>query len=397
MQLDVSKINDQTFSLTPFSKNFRLAKTKKYVKGTLEELGATVQSKGGKSLVGRETENFLTVSLTGEYLFEGELEDRSYQKDFQYFKDYDLKLYAMLRDLFATTNISFTYIRLGVPLTATDFEKYEKKLKRKIPAAVKEFYSIFGELRILWDYRTPYNNTGRSADLNVWNLDYRDNHKGSFQILPLKTVLFEKWEDEAYCLGVGSDLKIFDSSSEYHMVALDVTAEGNPMVYRGDDHGVQFREAAPFLFTDYMDLCLGLYGTRERFAYFHLHGSNSNKSEQEVADAIAGRVVVDINNDAFLAPKLEAAKAAAETALAAGDAALLQKEIQEHDLHTLQMPLFYYYLIEVDRLNQNADSFAKRVAYHVQDGSFDWQAYEHKYADDPIFESKPYLKVKKKF
>lgn len=399
MQLDSNKVKGQTFSITTFSKKFRLAKTKKYVKGALEELGASVEAKGGKQLIGRETESFGTVNQNGTFIFEGELEDRSYQQNFQYFKNIDLKLYDMLRSLLATTNVRFTFIRLGVPVKAAEFEKLEKKLKRKIPTAVKEFYSIFGELRILWDYRTPYKDTARSADLKSWNIDYHDNHKGSLQILPLKTVLFEKWQDEAYCFDVGVNLKIFDTSTEYHMVALDIMAEDNPLVYRGEDHGVQFREATPFLFTEYIDLCIGLYGIRDRMGYFQSAtlASAYNKSDQEVADAIAGKVKVDINNDVYLQPKIEAAKKAAEAALVAEDGKLLNHQISEHDLHSLDSSLFYYYLIEVDRLKKNASSFAQRVAYQITDSNFDWQAYEEKYAGDAIFESKEYIKAKKKF
>ncbi|MGH1338781.1 MAG: hypothetical protein ACRBFS_21885 [Aureispira sp.] len=399
MQLDPKKIKGETFSLTTLSKKFRIASSKKYVKGALEELGGIVNTKGGKQLIGRETTNFGTSNKNGTFIFEGELEDRSYQQDFKHFKDIDLKLYDMLRELLATTNIKFTFIRIGVPVKEAEFEKLEKKLKRKIPAAVKEFYSIFGELRILWDYRTPYKDTGRSANLKSWNIDYRDNHKGSFQILPLKMVLFEKWEDEAYCFDVGSELKLFDTSSEYHPVALDITDEGDPFVYRGEDHGIQFREASPFLFTDYIKLCIGLYGTRERLRYFQLMGlgSNYNKTDQEIAEAIAGKVVVDINNDAYIQPKLDAAKTSAENALADKDGERLLSSIQKHDLHTLNAPLFYAYLIDVDRLKQNAASFAQRVTHQVKDENFDWEAYEAKYANDPIFESKEYLKAKKKF
>lgn len=399
MQLDANKIKGQTFSITTFSKKFRLAKTKKYVKGALEELGGTVTNKGGKQLIGRETENFLTANKTGEYIFEGELEDRSYQKDFNYFKDIDLKLYAMLRELIAATNIRFTYIRIGVPVGATDMEKLEKKLQRKIPAAVKEFYSIFGELRILWDNRMPYKDTARSASLKAWNIDYRDNHQGSLQILPLKTVLFEQWDAEQYCFDVGTDLKLFDTSMEYYPVALDISDEGDPFVYRGEDHGIQFREASPFLFTDYIDLCINHYGTRDRMGYFHLMGAGSayNKTEEEREAAIKNRVAVDFNNDAYFQPKLDAAKAAAATALATNDHTLIAKAIQEHDLHSLEMPLFYYYWIEVDRLKGDAASFANRVGHQIKDANFDWQAYEEKYAGDAIFASKEYLKAKKKF
>lgn len=395
MKLDKRKIENQTFSVSKFSKKFRLAKTKKYVGGTLQELGATIVKEGGKCLVGRETENFYTAFANADYVFEGELEDRSYQESFEYFKNFDLKFYDMMRGLLATDNISFTYISIGAPLVEEDFAKLEKKLKRSIPKAVKEFYSIFGELRILWKHRNPYINTGRNASKKAWNLDYHDNHVGSFQILPLKTVLFEKWEDERYCFDVGADLKIFDTSSDYHMVALDISDEGDPLVYRGEDHGIQFREASPMLFTKYMDLCLGLYGTRERLGYFQLPGATHNKSEAEIQAAIAGKADIDINNDAFILPKIEEITTKVDKAISIENYKLAQDQLM--DLHGLRQPLFDRYMIDLDRLQQKEDAFAKRIAYAVKDKKFDWQAYEQTNQGDPIFESKAYLKVKKAF
>jgi hypothetical protein len=396
MQLDQSKIKGQTFSLTGFSKKFRIAKTKSTVKGAIESLGGTIEYQGGKSLIGRETENFHSLHTEGDYIFEGELEDRSYQKDFEYFKDFDLKFYDMMRELLATTNISFSYIRIGVPVTAEQFEKLEKKLKRPIPKAVKEFYSIFGELRVLWKHRHPYTDTGRSASSKVWNMDYHDNHIGSFQILPLRTVLFEKWDNESYCFDVGTELKIFDTSTEYHMVALDVTDEGNPLVYRGEDHGVQFREASPLLFTEYLNLCLGLYGTRDRMQYFHLFGGSAyNKSEKEVAEAIAGKATVDINNEAYIVTKVKEISALVDKAIEDKDYPLA--ESKAFDLHDLRSTVYDSYMINLQRLKQNGDTFANRISHAVRRGEFDWQAYEKKHKGDPIFESEAYLKVKEDF
>lgn len=395
MNLFTNQIKDQIFSISKFSKKFRIAKSKSTVKSTLESLGGTVNTTGGKCLIGRETERFYTAFCYDDYVFEGELEDRSYQNDFTYFKDFDIKLYDMIRELLATTNISITYIRLGVPVSEEEFEKLEKKLKKPIPKAVKEFYSLFGEIRILWTHRTPYTDTGRSASLKAWNMDYRDNHIGSFQILPLKTVLFEKWEAEEYCFGVGSDLKIFDTSSEYHMVALDITDGDNPLVYRGEDHGIDFKEASPMLFTDYLHLCLGLSGMRDRMEYFRLLINATNKSPEEVKEAIAGTAKVDINNDAYLIPKINELRQEIDPLYAKGEFEAASDKVM--DLHSLDEQLFIEYRLDRDRLEQNEEGFASRMKYGVKDRRFDWQAYEEKHTGDPIFESKLYLKEKKKF
>ncbi len=397
MKLDEKKLKGNTFSISGFSKKFRIAKSKSTVKGTLEASGATVDKKGGKCLIGRETENFMTAFTNADYVFEGELEDRSYQDNFQYFKDIDLKFYDMMRKLLATDNIRFSFIRIGVPVTEAEFEKLEKKLKRPIPAAVKEFYSIFGEIRVLWDSRNPYKKTGVTAGSKSWSLDYHDNHTGAFQILPLKTVLFEKWDKEEYCFDVGTDLKIFDPSSDYHMVALDITSEGNPMVYRGEDHGVQFRESAPFSFTDYINLTIGLYGTRERFSYFQMTDFNSahNKSEAEIKAAITGKAAVDINNDAYLLPAIKEITTVVDAAIEQGDYdAALNKVL---DLHNLRYSLFIDYKIDLARLKGEAADFAKSIFYYAKDAGFDWEAYEKEHAQNSIFEDKEYLKAKKKY
>lgn len=328
-------------------------------------------------------------------IFEGELEDRSYQKDFEYFKDFDLKFYDMMRKLLKTDNISFSHIQIEEGLTEADFEKLEKKFKRPIPKAVKEFYSIFGELRILWKHRNPYIDTGVSASKTVWNMDFRDNHFGSLQILPLSRVLFEAWDDEKYCLGVGTDLKIFDTSSDYHMVALDVTHEGNPFVYRGEDHGVQFNEATPLLFTEYMDLCIGLFGIKERMRYFQTPGFNNDKSENELEDAIAGKIEIDLNNDVYVNEKVQEITTLIDQAISKKDF----KEAQNHvmELHNLKKTLFARYMLDLDRLQQLDSDFSKRMSYAVKEQEIDWAEYEETHKGDPIFESKDYLKVKKKF
>lgn len=69
MILAENKIKDTVFSISGFSKKFKIAKNKGFVKGALEELGGIVESKGGKSIIGKETSNFLTAFANEDYYF----------------------------------------------------------------------------------------------------------------------------------------------------------------------------------------------------------------------------------------------------------------------------------------------------------------------------------------
>ena len=227
MDLQKTIIEGKTFTLHSQSKKFRLGKSKNTVGGLLEEQGGAVINFSNKKepydyvLIGRETENFSPHRRKVAYIFEGELLDRTHISQFEYFPDLDIKFYDMLRTIFKEDNIDISCLSIGNPLTESDFLAYEKKLKRKIPKAVKEFYSVFGEIKLLWKFRKPYERSG--IRVKGWNIDYYDNHFGSFQILPLKTVLFEKWNNPDYCLEVGEDLKIFDFSYDFYPMAFDLS------------------------------------------------------------------------------------------------------------------------------------------------------------------------------
>jgi hypothetical protein len=300
----------------------------------------------------------------------------------------------MLRKLFVEKNVDLSYLVIGNPLTEEDFAKYEKKLKRKIPQAVKEFYSIFGEIRLLWSFRTPYERTGVSASRTTWNRDYYDSHVGSFQILPLKTVLFEKWDDPKYCFGVGTDLKIFDSSSEYHMIALDITDEGNPMSYRGEDHHILFDETAPFSFTDYIHLSINLFGKRERFDYFHLYMSTQyNKSKEEVQAAINGTVEVDLKNKAAIEEKVK------ET-ITKVKALLKAKKYEEaseasYDVYDADRNVFITLILDIAREKNDVPLFISKLKNAIKFHDFDVEIYEKYVGGDVFFEGEEYLVWKK--
>ena len=178
------------------SNKFTIANKKTEVKLLLEQSGATVKKLNKEEdiylLIGRD----LLVSGRNyyhnrKYLFDDELLEHQ-DNELTFFPNLRNDFYTMLRGLLERKDLYVHYFSVGKPLTEEDFGKYEKKLKRKIPLAIKEFYSVFGHIQLLWDYSQPYVNRGVRAG-KAWNVDAYDNHIGSIQILPLHTVLFENW------------------------------------------------------------------------------------------------------------------------------------------------------------------------------------------------------------
>lgn len=55
------------------------------------------------------------------------------------------------------------------------------------------------------------------------------------------------------------------------------------------------------------------------------------------------------------------------------------------------------YVLDIERLKQDAATFSIRLKNYVKAKKVDWKAYEEKHKGDPIFESKAYLKVKETF
>lgn len=246
------------------------------VKQLLESNGAVVKKLDKEAeiylLIGRD----LLVSGRNyyhnrKYLFDDELIEHQ-DNELTFFPNLRADFYNMLRGLLERKDLYVHYISIGKPLIAGDFAKYEKKLKRIIPLAVKEFYSIFGHIQLLWDYSEPYVNRGVRAG-KAWNLDSRDNHIGSIQILPLNTVLFENW-DKYVALDEGQG--VFDYYSEYYMTGLTLGETDNPTVCKGDDHGATFTDHSTMSFSDYIQLTLNMHGLKERSRYFVYYGSKND-------------------------------------------------------------------------------------------------------------------------
>jgi hypothetical protein len=163
----------------------------------------------------------------------------------------------------------------------------KKKLNKKIPLAIKEFYSLFGHIQLLWDYSEPYVNRGIKAG-KAWNLDAYDNHIGSIQILPLKTVLFENWNQY---FELDDDQKVFDFYSDYNMIALSLGSVDDPTMYKGDDHGATFEDHTTMTFYEYIYLTLNMSGLKERGDYFVYYAS-SNHPKIKLEDLIKKAITI---------------------------------------------------------------------------------------------------------
>ncbi len=279
VKLIKKEIEGRQIEIYTESKKFILANKKGDVKNMLENYGAVVKKFNKDQdiylLIGRDffvSGNYSYINR--KYLFEDELLENHLQLSF--FPNLKRDFYNMIRSLLQREDLYIHYFSIGKPLSEDDFEKYEKKLKRKIPLAVKEFYSAFGHIQILWDYKEPYVDRRVRAG-KAWNLDAYDNHIGSLQILPLKTVLFEKWDEH---FDVDNDLKIFDFYSEYNMIALDLDSGENPTMYKGDNYGNTFTDHSTMNFTDYICLTLNLHGLRERGQYFVYFASDNIPKEK---------------------------------------------------------------------------------------------------------------------
>ena len=156
------------------SNKFTIANKKTEVKLLLEQSGATVKKLNKEEdiylLIGRD----LLVSGRNyyhnrKYLFDDELIEHQ-DNELTFFPNLRNDFYNMLRGLLERKDLYVHYFSVGKPLTEEDFGKYEKKLKRKIPLAIKEFYSVFGHIQLLWDYSQPYVNRGVRAG-KAWNVD----------------------------------------------------------------------------------------------------------------------------------------------------------------------------------------------------------------------------------
>lgn len=255
---------------------------KKYSLGSKQKVKEYIENQGGfivrnkyepeefdYILIGTQISDFgysaaghLKLYPKAKILFEQELMNEL-QEENVYLKSFFQDCMDRFRDIFSHDDILVAYYSVGKPYKSEDFKKIEKKFKKNIPAAVKEFYAIFGKIKLIWSYCSV--NTKRSFynEKDAYNLisNTCGEMYGSIQILDLNKVLSEDWtkHEHAVHLKSGKSLKIFDYYSDENMAAFDFE-DDNPLVYIGEDYGATFEDCKPMPFSDYLKLIINSYG-----------------------------------------------------------------------------------------------------------------------------------------
>lgn len=255
---------------------------KKYFLGSKQKVSAYIEENGGLIirdkyepeefdyiLIGSQVNDFgymaskhLRKYPKAKILFEQELIFESLQENV-YMKSFFKNCMDRLRDIFSHNDILVAYYSVGKPYGAEDFNKIEKKLHQRIPTSIKEFYSIFGKIKLIWTYSSINVERSFYDEKDAYNLISNNCGEmfGSIQILDLKKVLFEDWTKLEHNIQIelGKSLKIFDYYSDNHMAAFDIEND-NPLVYIGDNYGATFTDCKPMLFSDYLQLVINTYG-----------------------------------------------------------------------------------------------------------------------------------------
>jgi hypothetical protein len=301
MNLLEEKIKNKTFNFVVGQiAKYRLGKNGKAVKILLESHGATIKNYASKEhdyvLLGLEHSFANLYDRTGSLIFENELIEQP-AVELKYFQGLEARFYDMLRRLYKQPNVSFDFFSIGKGLTEDDFAKIEKKFKRKLPAAVKEFYSIFGHIKLLWSFNRPSQTRRFYLDKNAHCL-HSGQHEGSIHIMPLTRVLSEDW-GKYHSIPENKNLKIFDYYSLYHMLSFELSDKDNPDIYRGEDHGVCFDHLPSLSFSTYINMVIGAYAYINRFKYLEFWTNSQQDSildEANLSQACSGFLDLDFDN-----------------------------------------------------------------------------------------------------
>ncbi|BEV04480.1 SMI1/KNR4 family protein [Chryseobacterium gambrini] len=277
------------------------SEVKKYALGSKQKVKEYIEANGGHIikdkyepeefdyiLIGTPIKDFgfsasrhLKLYPEAKILFEQELLNEP-KAESNYLKSLFQDYMDRFRDIFSHYDILVAYYSIGKPYTSEDFKRIEKKYRKNIPAAIKEFYSVFGKIKLIWTYCSI--NTKRSFydEKDVDNLISSTCGEmfGSIQILDLNKVLSEDWTkyEHAVHLSSGKELKIFDYHSDENMAAFDLEND-NPLVYMGDDHGATFEDYKPMLFSDYLKLTINSYGFfRRKYLFESAYGTQKKLS-----------------------------------------------------------------------------------------------------------------------
>lgn len=299
MELVTDKIKDKTIVYVSGGK-YKTGKEKE-LKEALAAHGAINPQRYSHKpsdyvLIGQQHSFLNMVDRSGTLLFENEI-IAAEPRELHYFKDFEKRFYDALRVLYKQKIISLGYLSLGKGMTEDEFKKIEKKTKQKIPAAVKEFYSIFGHLQLLWNFDRPSFDGYRRADRDMLCI-HSGQHQGSINILPLKKVM-ENWSNPPYSNPPeGIEIKVFDFYSEPHQLAFHLSGDDDPIVYSGDDHGAGYNKE-DLRFSEYINMLPGIYCYLNRFLHLQLWTSNEKDylfTPENIKIATEGYVSIDFSN-----------------------------------------------------------------------------------------------------
>lgn len=369
MKILTEKIAGRHFVVSPNFKKFLLG-GKNTVRKIIEEHGGTwsYQPKDDTFnyyLLGSQMTDFaLSNSYSplrngkGKAITEQELIEHPLITNSEFLSDIFERFSEMMTRLLSEKNIRLESYKINKPITEKQFASFEKRLKQPIPKAVKEFYSVFGSMQILWKFAYPRIKHGISSGRNQWNYSYRDSHPGTIQFLPLSIIVKEKWHDSEMYFAMTEQMKMFDYLSEYHMVALELSEADNPIVKLGTDHGVDFSDYLPMTFSDYIKFTFHTFGSRERPSLFPIsfgrHMSYKAQIER-MNKAIEKPVIFDFDNVDARNEVKEEIKAKFRTAINNNDLETAKTMIDEiRVLHEIES---VYLELELAALNDDWKTF----------------------------------------
>lgn len=396
MNILTEKIKGKHFIISPNIKKFDLG-NKTFVKQLITENGGTVSNhfkpeEDNYLLLSNRLDHSIYNSEAVPVMLESELVEQP-TLDLEYFPNLREKFYAMMHKLGQQKNVVFQHIKIGKPITAKQFTTFEKKLKRPLPKALKEFYSVFGSLQILWYHRQPYQSYSIKAGRNHWNYSYRDNHQGSIQFLPLSTIMKYNWQSEEMCFSMTDTMKMLDYFSEYYMVAVDLLDADNPSVLLGNDHGVAFNDDESMSLTDYVNMTFNMFGLKERAECFVSHfRQNVAAQRANLAARIQTPIDYDFENKAAIEEVLTENKTKFERAIKAKDYDAAEDAV--YKIIDIENITARYLLIELYAAKNDEKSFLNAVKWAVKRYNFDFERYEKQTSTKRFQDNEEYLGYK---
>ena len=394
MKILTEKIKGNHFVVSTKFKKFLLG-GKKAVRQMIEDHGGTWSVKPRDDtfnyyILGREMTDFALSGASplrkrrGKAIAEQELIEYPALEYPEFIAEVFEHFSAMMTRILSEKNMILESYKINKPITEEQFAAFEKRLKRPIPQLVKEFYSIFGSMQILWRFRYPRIKHGITSGRNQWNYSYRDSHPGTIQFLPLSIIVKEKWHAEDSSFLMTENQKMLDYFSEYHMVALELSEADNPIVKLGTDHGIDFSDYLPMTFSDYIKFTFHTFGLRERGSFFpirigrHMSYADQLKRFQKIIDE---PIQFDFDNMKARNELKENIKAKFRTAINNKDLDAAKEVIGElsDGIHPILELIGSYYLkLELAAIQDNEEYFDMYLGSAIVNYGqrFDFEYYE---------------------